>query len=228
MKPRITNTGFRRAKLASFFTIVLSFTYCTADDLSVYLEQASVQKKEYQLSYDANNDSGQVNVIKTRNKDTITIQANTHAKTGYYFAGWNTKADGSGTTYTVGSQLELGSSDLTLYATWQKMIKVKKTGLNTCNTANEDGCTQLGEAASYTGPIALDSAYSDDLVTKDELSSLYWQACTAGADSGSASCSGLDAADKLNQADAVTYCQQLNSANSGAGFAGLPTGAYLL
>lgn len=202
-------------------TVLQLLNYCAADDLSLYLEQASTQKKEYQLSYNSNNDSGQIDNIQTRNKDTITIQANTHVKTGYYFSGWNTKADGSGTTYKAGSQLELGSSDLTLYASWQKMVKVKKTGLNACSTANEDGCTQLGESAIYSGPVAFDSAYSGDLVTKDELSSLYWQACTAGADSGSASCNGIDASDKLNQADAVTYCQELNSANSGAGFAGL-------
>jgi len=84
MKLRLTNTGFRRVQLSTLLLTLQFLSYCTADDLSLYLEQASVQKKEYQLSYDANNNSGQVNVIKTRNKDTVTIQSNTHTKTGYY------------------------------------------------------------------------------------------------------------------------------------------------
>jgi hypothetical protein len=203
------------------FCLILIPINCTSDDISGYLTQASVQKIQYQLVYDSNNGSGQLDTIATRNQDNITVQNNTYSKADHYFIGWNTKVDGTGTSHKAGSQLELGTSDLTLYAIWRKMIKVKKTGLNTCNSANEDGCTQLGESVSYTGPFALDSAYSGDLVTKDELTSLYWQACTAGADSGSASCNGIEVSDKLNQADAVSYCQQLNSANSGAGFAGL-------
>ncbi len=37
---------------------------------------------------------------------------------GYYFAGWNTKADGTGTAYTGGSIFTMGSSGITFYAIW--------------------------------------------------------------------------------------------------------------
>lgn len=40
------------------------------------------------------------------------------AKPGYAFEGWNTAADGSGTSYAEGSSLPMGSSDVTLYAQW--------------------------------------------------------------------------------------------------------------
>ncbi len=40
------------------------------------------------------------------------------AKTGFNFAGWNTKADGSGITYTQGQTLTMGTSNVTLYAKW--------------------------------------------------------------------------------------------------------------
>ncbi|MBQ4376063.1 MAG: InlB B-repeat-containing protein [Bacteroidales bacterium] len=41
----------------------------------------------------------------------------TMTKDGYYFAGWNTKADGTGKTYAAGDTIEL-YYDTTLYALW--------------------------------------------------------------------------------------------------------------
>lgn len=38
---------------------------------------------------------------------------------GFEFAGWNTAADGSGTDYAVGQQVELSNADLLLYAKWR-------------------------------------------------------------------------------------------------------------
>ena len=40
------------------------------------------------------------------------------AKTGWTFAGWNTAADGSGTTYAAGSTYSNITSNVTLYAKW--------------------------------------------------------------------------------------------------------------
>ena len=52
-----------------------------------------------------------------------TLNANTFKYTGYTFAGWNTKADGTGTAYTNGQVIEnLSSTDgavITLYAQWK-------------------------------------------------------------------------------------------------------------
>ena len=52
--------------------------------------------------------------------DTATVLGNTGAlvKAGSTFAGWNTAADGSGTTYLAGSTLVMGSSNLPLFAKW--------------------------------------------------------------------------------------------------------------
>jgi uncharacterized protein (TIGR02145 family)/uncharacterized repeat protein (TIGR02543 family) len=72
------------------------------------------------------NDSGKTggNAPKDTNKyaagDSIVILGNSGnlVKTGYSFAGWNTKADGSGMDYNVGSKLAMPSSVLTIYAKW--------------------------------------------------------------------------------------------------------------
>jgi uncharacterized repeat protein (TIGR02543 family) len=52
--------------------------------------------------------------------DTITVRGNTGSlvKTGYTFAGWNTAANGSGTSYAGGATFTMGSSNVTLYAKW--------------------------------------------------------------------------------------------------------------
>lgn len=51
---------------------------------------------------------------------TITVLGNTGnlTKTGYSFAGWNTAADGNGTTYTAGDAFTVPVGNTTLYAKW--------------------------------------------------------------------------------------------------------------
>jgi uncharacterized delta-60 repeat protein/uncharacterized repeat protein (TIGR02543 family) len=39
-------------------------------------------------------------------------------KSGYSFAGWNTRFDGTGSTYTQGQSFPMGTSNVTLYAVW--------------------------------------------------------------------------------------------------------------
>ena len=47
------------------------------------------------------------------------LKTNTFTKTGYYFTSWNTKADGSGSSYSDGAYATF-YSNTTLYAQWQK------------------------------------------------------------------------------------------------------------
>ncbi len=48
-----------------------------------------------------------------------TVLHNSFSKSGAYFTGWNTKADGSGVSYTAGNTVYYSSSDpLVLYAQW--------------------------------------------------------------------------------------------------------------
>lgn len=63
---------------------------------------------------------------------------------GYYFNGWNTKADGSGTAYTNGQFIGL-SGDLTLYAQWSNIYTIVYRKV--CN--NEYQLTPEGQ----TGPV---------------------------------------------------------------------------
>jgi uncharacterized repeat protein (TIGR02543 family) len=51
---------------------------------------------------------------------TVTVSGNTGnlAKTGYAFNGWNTKANGAGTSYAVGATFVKGATNDTLFAKW--------------------------------------------------------------------------------------------------------------
>lgn len=60
---------------------------------------------------------------------TVTVKANTGdlARTGCTFSGWNTEADGSGTTYAAGETFSI-SANTTLYAKWAATVTWSDNG----------------------------------------------------------------------------------------------------
>ena len=72
----------------------------------------------HSVTFDANNGSGTMKGIKIINDKTARLKYNLFKKQGYAFVGWNTKADGTGTTYTDGQNISL-TEDITLYAQWE-------------------------------------------------------------------------------------------------------------
>ena len=59
---------------------------------------------------------------------TVTVlAAGTLVRTGYAFAGWNTQANGGGTTYQPGQTFSMGTSSVTLYAAWTPLPKYTLT-----------------------------------------------------------------------------------------------------
>lgn len=77
---------------------------------------------DYTLAYSGNgNTSGSVPTSQTgKVGQNMTVSANsgTLVRTGYVFNGWNTKADGTGTNYAVGSKLSMPKGGTTVYAKW--------------------------------------------------------------------------------------------------------------
>lgn len=81
----------------------------------------------FQVTYNANAaTSGTVPVDATfysaGAKVTVLGNPGSLTKTGNSFAGWNTKADGSGTTYSSGQSFNIGSANVTLYALWSVLL----------------------------------------------------------------------------------------------------------
>lgn len=72
----------------------------------------------YTISYNANGGSNApANQSKSRD-NSINLSSSKPTRTGYTFVSWNTKSDGSGTTYKAGASYK-DNADLTLYAQWR-------------------------------------------------------------------------------------------------------------
>jgi uncharacterized repeat protein (TIGR02543 family) len=79
----------------------------------------------YKVKFNGNGATFGTMKSKTLTYDTAyTLTANAYKRTGYTFAGWNTKADGSGKSYKNKASVQnLTSTDgktITLYAQWKK------------------------------------------------------------------------------------------------------------
>ncbi len=77
----------------------------------------------YSVTYNGNSNTGgsaPVDATSYYTGDTVTVLGNTGSltRTGYTFAGWNTEANGTGTSYPAGSTFAIGSNNVTLYAKW--------------------------------------------------------------------------------------------------------------
>lgn len=97
----------------------------------------------YTITYNANTTDKVDNMPSVGNKVEgidYTI-ATTPVRTGYTFTGWNTKSDGTGTTYAAGSTYTT-DEDLELYAQWQI--------ITTTLTINPNGGVWEGSSATQT------------------------------------------------------------------------------
>jgi 6-phosphogluconolactonase len=77
----------------------------------------------YTMTYDGNGNTGGTVPMDSNvyvQGQNVTVLANTGnlIKTSHIFSGWNTQANGVGTTYTQGQTFTMGSADVTLYAMW--------------------------------------------------------------------------------------------------------------
>lgn len=79
------------------------------------------EEKAYDLSYDLNGSEDE-QTAKFAAVTCVTeaeVTAEQPVRKGYSFVGWNTAAEGSGTSYEAGAKVEL-SAPVTLYAQWKK------------------------------------------------------------------------------------------------------------
>lgn len=84
---------------------------------------------------------------------TVTVLGNTGnlTRTGYTFAGWNTAAEGSGTSYTAGATFAMGTANVILYARWTAN-QSSSDGGGGSNTSSQTSTSVTGEVIdSKTG-----------------------------------------------------------------------------
>ena len=116
---------------------------------------------EYQVSYNANGGSGTMANQTITNNVPTHLNTNTFTKENGIFAGWNTKADGSGTSYADGEEVtNLGN--VTLYAQWNPSVKyaVQIYGINQDEDSN-------GNKLGLTFGPATGANYNNSYVTHE-------------------------------------------------------------
>ena len=98
---------------------------------------------EYTVLYNRNGGSGVMTQQTITNNVATNLKANSFTKENYNFVGWNTKADGTGTSYADGESVtNLGS--VILYAQWEEIppyqakYAVQIYGINQDEDANGD------------------------------------------------------------------------------------------
>ena len=135
----------------------------------------------YHIIYNGNdNTTGSVPVdnIGYKEKDEAAVLNNTGTleKTGYTFGGWNTSADGSGTSYNSGDTVTFGTNDITLYAKWVKIDNASGAVIldnNTTSSGNEEKITHndISTSQNENTVIVLDdvSVTADSTVLNNAL-----------------------------------------------------------
>ena len=100
----------------------------------------------YVITYSGNGSTSGTAPGTQSGSGTVTLSSNTGtlAKTGSYFNGWNTAADGSGTQYAVSTSYSLTAS-VTLYAKWVVI---------TLATINNKLLIRVSETATATPAVA--------------------------------------------------------------------------
>ena len=126
-----------------------TFTYTYAPDDPVTPTQATV-------TFDANGGTGAMDALPVTVGETVKLTANAFTRDGYTFAGWNTKADGTGTAYADLAEVEV-TEDLTLYAQWTKAAAQgapKAAATSTSKGTPKTGDADLGGMCALLAAVA--------------------------------------------------------------------------
>lgn len=91
------------------------------DPVTVY---AKWQVNTYTVKFNANKGTGKMAALSCEYDNEYTLTANSFTRKGYVFAGWNTKANGSGISYEneqkISNLTSVNKKNITLYAQWKK------------------------------------------------------------------------------------------------------------
>ena len=79
--------------------------------------EVATLKKYNTITYDANSGTGAPSSVIKFKDESIQLSSTIPTRTGYTFTGWNTAANGSGTSYAAGATYS-ANADVTLYAQW--------------------------------------------------------------------------------------------------------------
>ncbi|WP_167858998.1 S-layer homology domain-containing protein [Paenibacillus cymbidii] len=105
-------------------TTILTFAFSAGADQTLTITVSDTTPPNYNVMYSGNGSTGGSAPTDSGSYAqgvTVSVYGNTGnlVKMGYTFAGWNTQADGSGTSYAAGAAFTMGTSNVTLYVKWK-------------------------------------------------------------------------------------------------------------
>lgn len=137
----------------------------------------------YTIMYNANNGSGAPSSqTKVQNVD-VTLSTTVPTRSGYQFAGWNTSANGSGTSYAAGAVYS-ENSNVTLYAQWKQVFTITYNA-NSGSGAPSDQSKVQGDTItlSTNKPTKTGNTFTGWNTSSDGSGTSYAVGATYSADS---------------------------------------------
>ncbi len=135
-------------------TTAYNFNDAVSSNLQLYAKWTAIR---YTVKFDANGGSGTMQSQSYVYDSAATLPANTITCTGYVFAGWNTKADGTGTAYEDKGQIKnltaTSGATVNLYAQWKNLYNL----IEGINAKYQKGSTTTllfrldGDYSKFTG-----------------------------------------------------------------------------
>ena len=159
--------GNAAGSLTGYIIIAVGQTSSSYTYYYVSYSLAYDAKTNYAVSYNANGGSGAPSSQTKYYGTTLKLSTTKPTRTGYTFSGWNTAANGSGTSYASGANYTANAA-VTLYAQWTA---------NTSYTVTYSANGGTGAPASQTGPsgstVTLSSTKPSKAATASELVVTY-------------------------------------------------------
>jgi len=133
-KRKVTFTAIK----AGTGTIAMELKAALTDKvMKTLVYNVNILPDKYTVSYNANGGSGAPSSQTKNYKTTLTLSSTKPTRSGYTFKSWNTKADGTGTSYSPGAKYT-SNANVTLYAQWSH------THSYTSSITKAATCTQTG------------------------------------------------------------------------------------
>lgn len=140
----------------TFATPSQYITASYSNGVSTYESKTSmsytVPKPTYVVSYDANGGSGAPSAQTKTYGTNLTLSKTVPTRTGYTFKNWNTKKDGSGTSYAPGGTYSSNAA-VTLYAQWEVITYTVSYNANGGTGAPESQIKTYGEDLTLSDVI---------------------------------------------------------------------------
>ena len=135
----------------------------------------------YTVIYNGNGATGGTAPADTANYQqgqTVTVMGNTGnlVKAGYTLSSWNTAANGSGTSYSIGSTFSMGLANVTLYAQWVLIPAYSVTYSGNSPT----GGTAPSDPNSYTNGQSVTVSGNTGNLVKTGFSFAGWNTAAGG------------------------------------------------